>query len=259
MKVQAVSILMLFTSSVSFLAHGQAGVMEEPCKGGVQCAISRIDIVERPQGRIDGINRSFVLTRSPAPGYPVQVHRNGLPLERGTDFEITDKALTIAKDLTPQVGDVLDAKYFPAPLSENSIGRASPPVLATGVGGTEIAIFAARRALQQEGEAIKALKFSGQISQSEPISIEMLTEKVARSKAGPSEKRNLSINLQGVDGLADANPFDSEGREKRTELPSTGDVPSFMVMLQRQVAQRDDDTPPRSRGKGPFATAQHRY
>ena len=151
MKAQGVSVLIVLVSSVASLVRGQAGVVEEACEGHLPCTVSRVAIVEQPRGRFDGINRSFVLARI-LHWISRKVHKNGLPLGRGADFEITDRALTIAKDLTPQVGDVLDVT-FPSSSSENSIGPTSQQVPTTGAGGAEIAMFSARRALEERRQS----------------------------------------------------------------------------------------------------------
>ena len=77
-----------------------------PCGTGV----SFID-GEAPTGAINGVNTSFTLAGTPAPGGSLKLFRNGLLQSAGVDFALTGNAVGFHPVSIPQTGDGLSAAY----------------------------------------------------------------------------------------------------------------------------------------------------
>jgi hypothetical protein len=66
---------------------------------------------EVPLGIIDGSNRVFHLRNAPSPPESLVLTRNGLVMQRGTDYTLAGETITFAEGATPQRGDALLAWY----------------------------------------------------------------------------------------------------------------------------------------------------
>lgn len=84
-----------------------------PCGGGTVSGGSApgfIDL-ETPAGTIDGSNTVFSLSQAPSPASSLQLYRNGLLLNAGTDYSLSGTTVTFLSGAVPQTGDVLMASY----------------------------------------------------------------------------------------------------------------------------------------------------
>jgi hypothetical protein len=79
-----------------------------PC--GSSSAMAFID-GEEPQGAVDGSNRSFTLSGTPAPPASLLLYRNGVLQKQGEDYTLQGNVVNFALAATPQPGDVLVASY----------------------------------------------------------------------------------------------------------------------------------------------------
>lgn len=79
-------------------------------RGFDQTAMTFVD-AEVPSGILDGINRSFVLSRAPSPADSLALYRNGMYLRRNVDYTLTDKQLLFLLGAVPSAGDVLVCSY----------------------------------------------------------------------------------------------------------------------------------------------------
>ncbi len=80
------------------------------CGSGSSTSGSFID-GEIPGGTIDGSNTAFTLANTPSPTTSVALFRNGLLLQQGTDYTVSNSSLTFLTGAVPQPGDVLAASY----------------------------------------------------------------------------------------------------------------------------------------------------
>jgi hypothetical protein len=90
-----------------------------------------------PAGIVDGSNNSFTLSAVPNPASSLDVYRNGLLQEPGTDYALVNSnVIQFTAGNTPQPGDTLLANYR---LSNAGAGTSqlfpSPQVLCSGTGG----------------------------------------------------------------------------------------------------------------------------
>jgi hypothetical protein len=91
-----------------------------------------------PAGIVDGSNNSFTLSAVPNPATSLDVYRNGLLQEPGTDYAlVNNNVIQFTAGNIPQPGDTLLANYR---LSNPGTGTAqlfpSPQVLCGGIGGS---------------------------------------------------------------------------------------------------------------------------
>ncbi|MGP8247991.1 MAG: hypothetical protein ACLQVN_26195 [Bryobacteraceae bacterium] len=117
-----------------------------PCGSGASSP-NFVD-AELPTGTMDGVNTSFALANAPSPAASLDLYRNGVLLEAGTDYSLSGSAITFVSTATPQPGDSLLANYRTASTSETSdslaLSSAGTPagtqVLCSGTGaGTSAA------------------------------------------------------------------------------------------------------------------------
>ena len=66
---------------------------------------------ETPAGAVDGANLVFSLGSVPSPAGSLRLHRNGLLLAAGLDYQLTGHTVTFISIAAPQPGDVLLASY----------------------------------------------------------------------------------------------------------------------------------------------------
>jgi hypothetical protein len=104
-----------------------------PC-GTAQPAFKDQDL---PGGIVDGSNNSFTLSAAPNPASSLDVFRNGLLQEPGTDYAlISSNVIQFTPGNIPQPGDTLLANYrLSNPGTGTSQMFASPQVLCGGTGG----------------------------------------------------------------------------------------------------------------------------
>lgn len=72
---------------------------------------------ETPAGLVNGTNASFTLSNAPAPPASLQLFRNGVMQQMGTDYTLAGNIITFQAGAIPQPGDVLSASYRIAPVS----------------------------------------------------------------------------------------------------------------------------------------------
>jgi len=77
--------------------------------GGSSASGSFID-GEIPGGTLDGSNTTFTLANTPSPASSVTLYRNGLLLQQGADYTVSNNSLTFLAS-APQTGDILTASY----------------------------------------------------------------------------------------------------------------------------------------------------
>jgi hypothetical protein len=83
-----------------------------PC-GGTGTSGSAFAFVdgEIPTGVINGANAAFLLGNAPLPGFSLALFRNGLRLTQGSDYALSNSAVTFVQSAIPQANDVLLASY----------------------------------------------------------------------------------------------------------------------------------------------------
>lgn len=79
-----------------------------PC--GDATTLVHID-AETPAGIVDGSNAAFTVANTPAPVASLQLFRNGLLLQSGSDYNLVGSTITFLSGAIPQVGDTLLAYY----------------------------------------------------------------------------------------------------------------------------------------------------
>jgi hypothetical protein len=88
-----------------------------PCGAGGGTSPNFID-AELPAGTINGVNTSFTLANAPSPAASLDLYRNGMRLETGSDYSLSGNAITFVSAATPQTGDTLLADYRTASTTE---------------------------------------------------------------------------------------------------------------------------------------------
>jgi hypothetical protein len=66
---------------------------------------------EVPSGAVNGSNSSFSLANVPSPGASLELFRNGLLMDQGGDYTLTNNSVNFLAGSVPQSGDVLLASY----------------------------------------------------------------------------------------------------------------------------------------------------
>jgi hypothetical protein len=66
---------------------------------------------EMPGGVVDGANNNFALAGTPSPSTSLQLFRNGLAMNPGSDFNVSGSTVTFFDAAIPQPGDTLVAWY----------------------------------------------------------------------------------------------------------------------------------------------------
>jgi hypothetical protein len=79
----------------------------DPCGGPVTRFIDH----ETPSGIVDGANVVFSIQGVPAPSTSLDLYRNGLFQSIGVDYNLSATTIVFVTPATPQVGDILVAKY----------------------------------------------------------------------------------------------------------------------------------------------------
>jgi hypothetical protein len=74
-------------------------------------AMIGVSDLETPSGVLDGVNRVFTLSGTPAPAASLQLYRNGLLQKLGIDFTLAVNTITFTTVSTPKSGDILLAMY----------------------------------------------------------------------------------------------------------------------------------------------------
>ncbi len=102
-----------------------------PCGGA---APSFVD-ADTLSGIVDGANRTFSLTATPAPPESLTIYRNGVLQKASMDFSADGRNIEFQSLSTPQPGDTLIAKYRLASTDAGS-GQlyAAPQILCSGTG-----------------------------------------------------------------------------------------------------------------------------
>jgi hypothetical protein len=81
-----------------------------PCGGGGG-VLPNFSDGEVPVGVVNGINTGFTLALAPSPAASLELYRNGLRMEAGTDYQLTGNAISFFVAAAPQTGDLLLANY----------------------------------------------------------------------------------------------------------------------------------------------------
>lgn len=77
---------------------------------------------ETPGGVVDGSSTSFTLANPVSPPGSLLLYRNGLLLQAGVDYNLSDSTITFVPAATPQPGDILLASYQNQPSIANLAG-----------------------------------------------------------------------------------------------------------------------------------------
>jgi hypothetical protein len=215
------------------------------CSGGQSC------VTEVLSGVVDGKNNRFSISHTPDSNAPVQVYRNGVPLDSGDDYEVSGSTITFANREHLQPGDVLQVMYKPAS-RELQPTRSVSRRLGTA-GGGEISTALARLALSSELSRLSERELNAEpadLNSPPPTEADHL---LARHSATASHKGSTQrsqnsktyISAQGVDGLGD-NAL-SAPTELDTSDPLSHDASSSAIQLlqrrlktQRSSADSDD-------------------
>lgn len=79
--------------------------------GGAPSVTGNTVYNETPGGLINGLNRTYTLTRAPSPQGSLLLYRNGLLQKRGDDYVFSGPTRIQFNFLAPAVGDTLLASY----------------------------------------------------------------------------------------------------------------------------------------------------
>jgi hypothetical protein len=191
-------------AAIAIIATLCAASDRATCPGGQFC------LTETLSGVVDGKNGQFSLSRVPAPDTPVQVYRNGIPLELGEDFDVSGSTVTFANGKKPIPGDLLEASYKPG---SRQLQRTRSTSRDFGIAESdEIPSALARQALSAElshlmehepnGEPTPASAASQAIETDHSSSVDEAPANQKESK-GISRNDRRDITVQGVDGLGD--------------------------------------------------------
>jgi hypothetical protein len=82
-----------------------------PCGSGGGGVLPAFADGEIPTGNVNGSNATFTLAYVPSPQGSLELYRNGLRMQAGTDYSLNSNAIVFVAAATPQVGDVLTANY----------------------------------------------------------------------------------------------------------------------------------------------------
>jgi len=93
---------------------------------------------EVPSGAVNGSNTSFTLAFAPSPAASLDLFRNGLLMEQGTDYNLSGNSISFVLASTPQTGDLLLANYRYANPSNPLGSLTSPQVICSSVGTTSV-------------------------------------------------------------------------------------------------------------------------
>lgn len=90
---------------------------------------------ESPVGVRNGINRAFVLSKSPVPANSLAFSRNGLLLKQGSPFDywLSGRTITVASPIAPTSVDVLAASYTVGPTFYIHVYNESPVGARNGI------------------------------------------------------------------------------------------------------------------------------
>jgi hypothetical protein len=91
---------------------------------------------ESPAGAVDGSNTSFTLAGSPSPGASLQLYRNGLLQQQGTDYNLSGNVLTVSAGSIPVTGDTLQCWYRTSGIVTNGVQYSDGEVPSGAVNGT---------------------------------------------------------------------------------------------------------------------------
>jgi hypothetical protein len=94
---------------------------------------------EVPAGIANGSNTAFTLAFAPSPAGSLELYRNGLRQEAGTDFQLAGNTITFYVGSTPQSGDVLLANYRYANPNNPLGSLTAPQVVCSSVGSVTTA------------------------------------------------------------------------------------------------------------------------
>jgi hypothetical protein len=87
---------------------------------------------------VNGSNTSFTLAFAPSPAASLDLFRNGLLMEQGTDYNLSGNSISFVLASTPQTGDLLLANYRYANPSNPLGSLTSPQVICSSVGTTSV-------------------------------------------------------------------------------------------------------------------------
>ncbi|GEM_PF-5431088 len=200
-------------------------------------------LTEPLSGVADGKNDRFSLSRVPDTTPPIQIYRNGVPVD-SADYQAIGNSVTFTSRQTPLPGDILEAIYKPAPRQlqpARSTSRSS-----VSAAGEEISSALARQALSAELTVL-----SGPETNTKQIANPPSPSPAEADDAPPrhtaeanhpkgkrkSQKNKKDISAQGVDGLGD-NSLESDSTDVENSDSSGSRFQSALQLLERRLKSR---------------------
>ena len=193
-------------------------------------------LTEPLSGVTDGKNDRFSLSRVPDATPPIQIYRNGVPID-SANYQVIGNTITFTNRQTPVPGDVLEAIYKPASHQlQPARSTYRSPVSAAG---EEISSALARQALSTEltllsGPEPNTKQIANPPSPS-PAEADDASPRHNTKTNHPKEKRESQknkkdISAQGVDGLGD-NSLESDSTDVENSDSSGSRFQSALQLL----------------------------
>lgn len=193
-------------------------------------------LTEPLSGVVDGKNDRFSLSRVPDTTPPIQIYRNGVPVD-SADYQAIGNTVTFTSRQTPVAGDILEAIYKPA--SRQLQPARSTSRSSVSAAGEEISSALARQALSAELTVLSGPEpNTKQIASPSPAEADDASPRHNAKANHPKGKResqkNKDISAQGVDGLGD-NSLESDSTDVENSDSSGGGFQSALQLLERRL------------------------
>lgn len=120
---------------------GSSGPCGGAGSGGIVPSFADSEI---PAGLVNGVNQTFTLTFTPSPASSLELFRNGLRQESGTDYQVSANTVTFFLASVPQSGDLLQASYRYANPSNPLGSLTSSQVVCSSTGSSTSAAISTR-------------------------------------------------------------------------------------------------------------------
>lgn len=199
-------------------------------------------LTEPLSGVVDGRNNRFSLNRVPDTTSPIQIYRNGVPVD-SADYQAIGNTITFTNRQTPIPGDILEAIYKPA--SRQLQPARSTSRSSVSAAGEEISSALARQALSAEltvlsGSEPNTKQIANPPSPSPAEADDVSPRhnaKANHSKGKRESQKNKDISAQGVDGLGD-NSLESDSTDVENSDSSGGGFQSLQLLERRLKSQQ---------------------
>jgi hypothetical protein len=241
------------------VSHGLAATLRDAddCPPSVKdfCHSQPFTISETAHGAVNGRNNTFELSRAPDTQMPVKVFLDGIPLVRGVDYRINDRALVTSSAAVPRTGDTLMIVYTPQPVGINPENLPDSPQ--SFASEEQLNIAAAAEALRTEESWVSRslsvrANSSGRTSETgEPeissASVRMLVQQAAQSPALLPNVKKREPSLDGVDGLGDQGIATSSLPSFQMNANVLSDVEAVRMLQRRLLTSAPEPTSERSK------------